>query len=331
MNITNYHQILRKIVTAFAGMFNDIILVRYNPDGTENQRLVVPIVYGNRESYTKRINSDQGLDKKIQITLPRMAWELNAITYDQSRKLNTNIKNYGNSSTGVLSQYNPVPYDLNFSVYVYVRNIEDGNQILENILPYFTPDYTLKLNLIPELNDIREIPIVLNSTSLAISDEFDNDGEVRTVIYTLNFSAKAMIYGSVTQPKLIKTAIENIYQYTNIGSGSINLILVPNGFANYKLGEVVYQGMSSMHFTAKGIVSDWDSSLNRLVINNIDGEFQVGQMIKGQTSLAYHQIKSFDIAPLKVFKSQFDVTPNTALANSNYTITTTYQEFPNIT
>ena len=98
------------------------------------------------------------------MTLPRLSFEMMGMTYDPSRKQNTNIRNYAQTATGVKGQYNPVPYNFDFNLYLYVRNIEDGTQVIEHILPYFTPDYTIKLNLVPEMGIVKEIPVVLNST-----------------------------------------------------------------------------------------------------------------------------------------------------------------------
>ena len=130
-SLTHYHKAIRKITTAFASLFNNIVLVRYNPDGTENQRMIVPLEFGDKEKYTKRLEGDPELYKKIQILLPRMSYELTGFKYDPNRKLNTNNRNFapGLSADSTLSQFNPVPYDFQFALTLYTRTIEDGNQI----------------------------------------------------------------------------------------------------------------------------------------------------------------------------------------------------------
>ena len=141
MSTPTYNRIIRKLTVAFGDLFNNITLVRYNQDLTEQERFLVPIAYASKEMYVMRLQGDPDLDKKVRITLPAMSYILNGITYDSSRKLNTNHRNFATTATGgIISQYNPVPYDFDFSLFLYVRNIEDGNQIIEHILPFFTPD-----------------------------------------------------------------------------------------------------------------------------------------------------------------------------------------------
>ena len=182
MAITNQNRIIRKLVVAFGNLFNNITLVRYNENQTEQERFLVPITYAPKELYVQRLEGDYNLDKKVQMTLPRLSFEMTGLTYDTSRKQNTNVKNFASTPSGVKSQYNPVPYNFDFNLYLYVRNIDDGTQIIEHIMSYFTPDYTIKLNLIPEMGTIKEVPIILNSASHETTYEGNRDSETRTII-----------------------------------------------------------------------------------------------------------------------------------------------------
>ena len=121
---TFYNRIIRKLVVGFGNMFNNITLVRYNPDNSEAERVIVPIAYADKENYVRRLQADYNLDKKVQITLPRFSFEMTGFRYDSSRKQNTNVKNFANTPTGIKSQYNPVPYNFDFKLYLYVRNID---------------------------------------------------------------------------------------------------------------------------------------------------------------------------------------------------------------
>ena len=140
MAAIQYNRIIRKLVVGFGNLFNDIKLVRYNPDLTEAERFLIPIAYATKERYVMRLEDDLNLDKKIQVALPRMSFEMTGMNYDTSRKQNTNVRNYAQSANGAVGQYNPVPYDFDFNLYLYVRNIEDATQVLEHVLPFFTPD-----------------------------------------------------------------------------------------------------------------------------------------------------------------------------------------------
>lgn len=210
-----YSKIIRKITTGFSELFSNITLVRYNLDDTEQERFVVPIAHATKELYVMRLEADPDLDKIVQMTLPRLSFEMNGMTYDATRKQNTNIKNFAETPNGTISQYMQVPYNMDFSLYLYVRNIEDGTQIIEHILPYFTPDYTIKINLVPEMGMIKEVPIILNSTEYEINYEGDRNSDTRMIIWTLNFTAKAFLYRDVSDAGLIKHAITNIYSKDN--------------------------------------------------------------------------------------------------------------------
>jgi len=113
---TTYNRVIRKLVVGFGNLFDNITLVRYNPDLSEAQRMIVPIAYAAKEMYVKRLEDDPNLDKKVQATLPKMSFEMSGLTYDATRKQNTNIKNFAQTSSGIVSQYNPVPYNFDFNL-----------------------------------------------------------------------------------------------------------------------------------------------------------------------------------------------------------------------
>ena len=210
--MSTYNRVIRKLVVGFGNLFDNITLYRFKPDNTESERFIVPIAYASKERYVMRLEEDLALDKKVQTTLPRMSFEMAGLNYDSSRKQNTNIKNFASTSgSSVLGQYNPVPYNFDFNLYIYVRNIEDGTQIIEHILPFFTPDYTIKLNLIPEMGIIKEVPVILNSTSHEITYEGGRENETRMIIWTLNFTVKGFIFGKISETGVINSAFVSVY------------------------------------------------------------------------------------------------------------------------
>jgi len=326
---TYYPRIIRKMVVGFGNLFNDITLVRYNADNTEAERFVVPIAYAPKELYVARLEGDANLDKKVQMTLPRMSFEMNGMTYDATRKQNTNIKNFANTTAGVLGQYNPVPYNFDFSLYVYVRNIEDGTQIIEHILPFFTPDYTIKINLIPEMGITKEIPVVLNSSTYDITYEGTRDSDTRTIIWTLNFTVKGFIFGASNGPVgLIKESIATISSFVTPDQ-KIVLNTANTGVGRYQTGEFVYQGYSLGTATASAKVVSWSN--NKLTLTNFNGNFTAGQPIIGATTNANYPFTTYQTATSqKDVKIDVKPNPTTANANSQYTYTTVIQEFPNI-
>ena len=318
---TTYNRAIRKLVVGFGNLFNNITLVRYNPDETEQQRFVVPIAYAGKEKYAQRLAFDPDLDKKASMSLPRMSYEMTGLDYDASRKQNTNFKTFAKTSVGVKSQYNPVPYNFDFSLYIYVRNIEDGTQIIEHILPFFTPDYTIKLNLIPEMGIVKEIPILLNKATHEIEYEGDRDSDTRMVIWTLNFTVKGFIFGQTSSTGLITRSITNILSDNKYGDVLASL---GTGNGTYQEGEVIYQGYSINTATATATVVSWSN--NQLRLTNITGNFVSSAIVTGLTTNAQYNFGSFTVVPLE--HAQIDITPNpsTANANSSYTYTTTITE-----
>lgn len=302
--MSTYNRVIRKLVVGFGNLFDSVTLYRFKPDNTESERFIVPIAYASKERYVMRLEEDLNLDKKVQLTLPRMSFEMAGLSYDASRKQNTNIKNFaGTPPAGVLSQYNPVPYNFDFNLYIYVRNIEDGTQIIEHILPYFTPDYTIKLNLVPEMGIVKEVPVVLNSTSSDIVFEGTRDSETRTIIWTLNFTVKGFIYGKRTETSLIEHSITSIYNKITEEDVAIFNIDTTTGAGDYQIGETVYQGYSVNTATATGKVLDWSNK--KLYLTNIEGNFVSTLPIYGLNTEANYLYTSHSMAPHKY--AQIDV------------------------
>ena len=191
-----YHQTSRKMVVAFGSLFNSIEVRRTNSAGSVIETLKVPLSYGPREKFLTRISADPALNPKIALSVPRMGFELTAMTYDGARKLNTIGRNVKAGTTGLKKQFSPVPYNWDFSLYVYVKNAEDGTQILEQILPFFTPDFTVTMNLVSSMNEKRDIPLVLNAVSS--EDTYEGDfASRRSIIWTLSFIFKGFLYPDI--------------------------------------------------------------------------------------------------------------------------------------
>lgn len=328
MSAIQYNRVIRKIIVAFGNLFDSIPLVKYNSDNTEAERVMVPIAYAAKELYVKRLEEDLTLDKKVQTTLPRLSFEMTGLSYNNDRKQNTNIRNFAQTTDGVISQYNPVPYDFDFNLYLYTRNIEDAHQILEHILPYFTPDYTLKLNLIPEMGIVKEIPIILNDISSDITYEGNRDSETRIVIWTLNFKVKGFIFGKSSSAKVIKTSITNILNDITPEDIVAFNMTVP-GIGTYQIGETVYQGHSYHTASATAQVVGWNNNI--LLLKNVSGHFVSQEPIYSINSNANYVFDSYNPAgtnnQMYVRLTSF-VNPANANASSLYTTNTSIIEYP---
>lgn len=210
-----YHGIIRKCIVGFGTLFSDIYIDRKQGDsvnGETVQRLQVPLAYAPKEKWLVRLEQDPDLTQNVYVSLPRMSFEIIGYNYDPQRKLNRmqQIK-CGDGSGSVSTMFTPVPYTVDLSLYVLTKTQEDGLQIIEQILPTFTPEYTLNLNLVEDMNVKMEVPIILNSVS--VMDEYDGDFETRRfVTHTLNFQMKMNLFGAVGGRNVIDTVYANIGQ-----------------------------------------------------------------------------------------------------------------------
>ena len=212
-----YHETIRKVVVAFGTVFNDIQLVRKDNDGSVIQSMKVPLAYGPRQKFLVRLAEDPDLTKQVAITLPRIGFEISTLSYDPGRKLNR-VQKFkkvkGAKASQLDTQFMPVPYNIDIELYILAKQSDDALQIIEQILPYFQPDYTLTINDQPDMGIKRDVPIVLNS--IGYEDDYaDTDFAARrSIIYTLSFTAKFYLYGPVTSSKVIKTV--QVDQYTDL-------------------------------------------------------------------------------------------------------------------
>lgn len=188
---TYHHNVLRKYVILFGTVFNNIYITRENNSGETIQTLKVPLSYGPKEKYLARLEGNPTLDNQIAMTVPRISFEMTGFQYDPDRKLNTLNRKVKNNRY----QYQPVPYNIQFQMSIIVKNAEDGTKIVEQILPYFTPEWTASVHLIPAIEDDPwDIPIIINDISC--EDTYEGNFENRrAIIWTLNFTLKGYIFG----------------------------------------------------------------------------------------------------------------------------------------
>lgn len=220
-----YHRSIRKVVVTFGSLFNDIEVIRFSQDETPKERFKVPLSFGTKEKYLTRISSDPTLTKSVSVVVPRMAFFLNSFSYDHNRKQVTTLKQYAKGTTN-LSQYIPVPYNFEFSLSIFVRNTEDGTQILEQILPFFTPDFTVTIDFIPSMNKKYDVPFILESVNSNIDYEGDMS-TVRLITWDLTFTAKGYIFPPVKDSGIIREVNANILNIEN-SQNMVNVNVVPD-------------------------------------------------------------------------------------------------------
>ena len=220
-----YNQGLRKLTIAFGQIFNNIILQQKSSTGAVTKRIRVPLAYAPKEKFIARLEQQANLQKgrTFAITLPRMGFELKGLKYDASRKLNKIQKTFKvktDDSTVHNFNYTPVPYDISFNLYSFTATAENGLQIIEQILPFFQPDYTVTVNIIPELG---------LKSDVGYEDTYDGEfNKRRAVIYTLAFTAKTYLYGPMTKGKIIRKAQSDLGTSTDAPlSREERIIVIP--------------------------------------------------------------------------------------------------------
>jgi hypothetical protein len=215
-----YNSIVRKNIIAFGTLFNNITMKSSDPDtGEVLEEQKVPLAYGPKQKFLVRIGENAS-SSKVAITLPRLYFEMTSVEYDSSRKTSpiqkykTIIADNGNE---VKVQYVPVPYNINFELGIIAKSQDDALQILEQVLPYFQPSFSVTLNMIPDMNEKRDIAIVLNNISS--EDEWDDSFiQRRYIAYTLNFTMKSYLYGPYSTSDIIRKAII----HETIGDAAVN-------------------------------------------------------------------------------------------------------------
>lgn len=223
-----YHQTIKKVVIGFGRLFSDIRVIRYNADGTVGQVVKVPLAYGPKEKIIQRADQDADMDNQIYATLPRMAFEVLGYNYDPSRKVNRNNKISCADESGIAYTYSPVPYNINIQLSLLTKGTEDSLAVLEQILPTFTPEYTLAFKAVPELNVTSNVPIVLEGVS--VSDEYEGGFDQRRIVtHTFDFVAKVDLFGGVRKAGMILHAEANVpnqmTQYDVIANDTRMIIL----------------------------------------------------------------------------------------------------------
>jgi hypothetical protein len=226
-----YHGLVRKYVAVFGTIFNDISIQRRNSSGNVIETIGVPLAYGPKQKFLTRISGDENLDKKVGMSLPRMGFDLTSMSYSPERMLHPlhNRTQKYRGETGVVRS--PVPYDFAFALNIFVKNADDGTQIIEQILPFFQPDFTVTINALPTMGIKIDLPIVLGGVN--VEDSYEGDFlSRRALIWTLDFTVKGYLYPNIKgkgfgdgsddlSTKLIRTSIINFHVIPHAPVGAI--------------------------------------------------------------------------------------------------------------
>jgi len=327
-----YNRTIRKIVVAFGTMFNDIHTVRYNKAGTiEYEKFKVPLNYGAKEKYLVRLASDPTLTKSIATTVPRMSFEMTGMSYDVSRKLPSTLRNFAaETATTVKTQFVPVPYDFSFSLSIYVRNTEDGTQILEQILPFFTPDFNVTINFIPSMGKKYDMQVILNYVNT--STEYEGDlMSTRLITWDLEFTAKGYIWPPVLSGDVIRQANSSIYLETRAKDAQKVYVNYANGVGYFASNEIVRVSDKNIFGEVIYFSNNAAGAANTatLVVGYLNDYLSANDVLVGDRSNATYTITSIDTNPLKSILVVTTPNPNNAEPDDEFGFSETVTNFPN--
>jgi len=225
-----YWGTIRKAIVAFGNMFNNITIERKDAEGNVVQLQRVPLAYSPQQKFLAKIKQQPNVDNtNFQVILPRMGFEMVSLDYDPNRKISPMQQSRTiNSSTSASAQYAPTPYNINVLLYIYAKNQDDGLQIIEQILPYFNPDYNLTIHAIPELSINNDLPIIL--TSIGFVDDYEGDMTTRrAIMWTLSFVMKLNFYGPVSKQGIINRVTTNTFRDAALTSQQSRIIVQGTG------------------------------------------------------------------------------------------------------
>ena len=238
-----YHEILRKTIISFGTLFNGLTIKHKDSDDDTTSVIRVPLAYGPTQKFLARLEQSPDLNKAIQITLPRMSFEFQGLTYDPTRKVTTTqtfLSPDSSTKSTEKKTYMPVPYNMQFELSIMCKLNDDALQIVEQIVPYFQPAYSLAVDLVSTIGEKRDIPVTLEN--ITMDDQYEGDFSTRRVLlYTLRFSAKTYLFGPVssTTTDIIKKvsigyiAAESSGKNSRTGGRDVTYSVTPRATKNY--------------------------------------------------------------------------------------------------
>jgi len=212
-----YHQNIRKTIIAFGNLFNSITVKHEDGDGNDYSEIRVPLAYGPTQKFLARLEQQANLNKPVAITLPRMSFEMNSLKYDPSRKTSIAQTFKAQSQDGIKRVYLPIPYNIGFELNIMSKLNDDVLQIIEQILPFFQPAFSVTIDMVDTIGENKDIPIVLDDISFR--DDYEGDFSTRRVLlYTLQFTAKTYLFGPIsdTPDGLIRKVQVDMYSSTDV-------------------------------------------------------------------------------------------------------------------
>jgi hypothetical protein len=212
-----YHQNIRKTIVAFGNLFNNLYIKHEDGDGNDYSDVRVPLAYGPTQKFLARLEQQADLNKPVAITLPRMSFEMNSIKYDPARKSGISQSFKSSDGNNIKKVFMPVPYNIGFELNIMAKLNEDVLQIIEQILPFFQPAFSVTVDMVDIIGEKKDIPIVLDDISFR--DDYEGDFSTRRILlYTLRFTAKTYLFGPISDSTdgLIRKVQVDMYASTDV-------------------------------------------------------------------------------------------------------------------
>lgn len=236
-----YHGTLRRYVIMFGNLFNEFQIKRFDQNGNKIQTVNVPIAYGPKQRYIERELGDPTGFRSVSIVLPRMSFVMSSMTYAPARKLNSTLKyksNFNATNKEFSSVFAPVPYDMNFTLSIMTKNSEDGIQLVEKIVPFFTPDFTVTVKALPDLSVNLDVPIEL--TNISSDDSYEGQYEdPRIMTWDLDFVVKGYLFGPINRTKYITDLEVNTYHDDGVGNYDLDATQLFTGNSNFQTSNTI--------------------------------------------------------------------------------------------
>jgi len=291
-----YHATVRKSVAVFGTLFNNITVIRKDGSGGILNQIKVPLAYGPKQKFLSRLNEDLD-NQSMALKMPRMAFEITNIDIDLNQKQNkrNKITNVSTDTTKRDKIDFQVPYNIGMELTIMAKNQDDGLQIIEQIIPFFQPDYTVSIKPIDGWTAFtQDVPIVLNS--VAFNDDYESDYMTRRVLtYTLGFTMKMSFYSSKGSQAVIKEIdIDYINQANTVEQfQSVQYKVDPTSAVE---GDTLVTGTPSSGQYRIVSTLDFINYPETGTINlpaSISGTFSVGEIVTGGNSGATFKISTF--------------------------------------
>ena len=311
-----YHEHIKRAVAVFGTLFNNMSVVKKDGSGNIISTIKVPLAYGPRQKFLARIQDQKFLnDPKLAIRLPRMSFEIVSMTYDTNTKMQKGIKRVLPSSDPTKKQtiLNPVGYRMGLQLNIMTKNQDEALQILEQILPFFQPEYSVTVKEVSN-NFKSDMPFVLQSVTM--TDDYEGDFlSRRAIIYTLEFETRVRFYGPLANEGIIKTVEATIADTEN----TVN----DEPYETQKVYISPTTATEDDDYTIEVELLDPIPDTTTITFTTSSGTFEVGENVSGTTSGTVGTISAVGSGTITVVSpdGRFTDTETVTGATSDATLT----------